>query len=303
MYFYLIITYYFIHLIMNVYIDKDSLLFGQCPHKIKNSSSDVIDVELDVNYEEHLINLTSVSEGIPFGHSLDCPTKLETPVVDPEGKIHIACCVIVERNNPKTQQKEVLITRRHERMRAFPNIWVFPGGHVDKDEHLEAAVLRELKEETGIEIQRESSELKCCAMWESVYPPEAKQGDIKKQHIIFFFSVLLSDDEISHMKLCQVEVSAAGWLNTEQIGFVLEQSSKSIPRREKDTEIEFITSIDHPKFCGIEIIDNLQKETTFDIKESLCGEDISIGKERLSTATKFVLSQWFLEQSKQVNKK
>ncbi len=37
-------------------------------------------------------------------------------------------------------------------MKIFPNAWVLPGGHVDPGESLEEAVIRELKEETGVDI-------------------------------------------------------------------------------------------------------------------------------------------------------
>jgi 8-oxo-dGTP diphosphatase len=48
--------------------------------------------------------------------------------------------------------KKVLVTRRNVAMKIFPHAWVLPGGHVDPGETLEEAVIRELLEETGIEI-------------------------------------------------------------------------------------------------------------------------------------------------------
>ena len=43
-------------------------------------------------------------------------------------------------------------------MKIFPHAWVMPGGHIDLGETLEEGVIRELKEETGIEVERKDSE-------------------------------------------------------------------------------------------------------------------------------------------------
>lgn len=37
-------------------------------------------------------------------------------------------------------------------MKIFPHAWVLPGGHVEPGETLEEAVIRELMEETGVDI-------------------------------------------------------------------------------------------------------------------------------------------------------
>lgn len=47
----------------------------------------------------------------------------------------------------------ILLTRRAKRMKIFPSAWVLPGGHIDNEESLEDGVVREILEETGINIE------------------------------------------------------------------------------------------------------------------------------------------------------
>ena len=49
----------------------------------------------------------------------------------------------------------MLLTRRTSRLKAFPNAWVMPGGHIEIGESLEEGVIREILEETGIDIKTE----------------------------------------------------------------------------------------------------------------------------------------------------
>jgi|SRR5690606_35908332 len=55
--------------------------------------------------------------------------------------------VLREKNN----QKEILLIQRKNE--PFQNQWALPGGFVDKDEDLETAAKRELKEETSVDAQ------------------------------------------------------------------------------------------------------------------------------------------------------
>lgn len=51
---------------------------------------------------------------------------------------------------------EVLMIKRGPKPVEWEGMWAFPGGFVDYDEDPEDAVLRELKEETGVEGDRKS---------------------------------------------------------------------------------------------------------------------------------------------------
>jgi 8-oxo-dGTP diphosphatase len=48
------------------------------------------------------------------------------------------------------REGRVLLARRSPRRKAYPGKWSFPGGHVEADETLEEALVREMREEVGL---------------------------------------------------------------------------------------------------------------------------------------------------------
>ena len=57
----------------------------------------------------------------------------------------VTCGAIIKKGN------KVLLTKRN--IAPYKNYWCLPGGHVDWEETVEAAVIREVKEETGLSIK------------------------------------------------------------------------------------------------------------------------------------------------------
>jgi mutator protein MutT len=49
------------------------------------------------------------------------------------------------------RQGDALLARRSPLRKAYPDLWSFPGGHVEAGESLEQALVRECREEIGIE--------------------------------------------------------------------------------------------------------------------------------------------------------
>ncbi|WP_395153385.1 NUDIX domain-containing protein [Ilumatobacter sp.] len=73
----------------------------------------------------------------------------ETPRMD--GHHLVATAVLVKAD-------QILLCHRHPNRRWYPNVWDIPGGHIDAGETPADAVLRELREELGIEVRIESNE-------------------------------------------------------------------------------------------------------------------------------------------------
>jgi nucleoside triphosphatase len=72
------------------------------------------------------------------------------------------------------QQNQLLLLKSHK----WPGQYVVPGGHVELGERLEEAVLRETKEETGLDVY----DLEFIVFQEFVYDPSYW----KPRHFIFF---------------------------------------------------------------------------------------------------------------------
>ena len=86
-----------------------------------------------------------------------CGHRLEEREID--GKLRSACpsCSFIQYRDPKVavgvvtaRDGAVLLTRRNHEPKM--GLWSFPSGFVDAGEPVEAAAIREVKEETGVDV-------------------------------------------------------------------------------------------------------------------------------------------------------
>ena len=52
----------------------------------------------------------------------------------------------------KNDDGDILIVRRHPKSKTDPEMWELPGGKVEKGEHFVDALVREIKEETSLDV-------------------------------------------------------------------------------------------------------------------------------------------------------
>uniref|UniRef100_A0A673MVF4 m7GpppN-mRNA hydrolase NUDT17 n=1 Tax=Sinocyclocheilus rhinocerous TaxID=307959 RepID=A0A673MVF4_9TELE len=190
----------------------------------------------------------------------------------------------------QSANQRLLLTRRASSLRIFPNVWVPPGGHVELDEKLLDAGLRELKEETGLKLSPDEISSQLLGLWESVYPPMLSRGLPKRHHIVTY--ILLKSSQ-SHLQLqaClrpdPAEVSACVWVDAGLVKVVVsavdgEKDSVQIP-----TELPQTISVTEVSPHG-ELIETSLPVSVLCNRAPDHGEDI----ERVSTGTKFALELW-----------
>lgn len=117
------------------------------------------------------------------------------------------------------QNDRVLLTRRARHMRSFPGSWVMPGGGLEPGESFVDAVMREVSEETGIALARET--VRPIGMWESVFPTSTAEciaaGTGITAHYLVVFYAARPVEVDPRVVLQQEETDLAVWLTADQL--------------------------------------------------------------------------------------
>ncbi|XP_076444247.1 m7GpppN-mRNA hydrolase NUDT17-like isoform X1 [Babylonia areolata] len=231
-------------------------------------------------------------------HPSFCPIKNLSPDHGelPEAVLSRGICsgvaIILE-----SADNKVLLTKRAPHLRAFPNIWVPPGGHVDPDETLTQAGLRELREETGLVIKESDcleGSLVPLALWESVYPPRLSLGAPLRHHIVLYLHAVLtpqltSDVLFKQLKFDPNEVSACTWVDKKTIEAIVKVNEEMTDSVQHDPAL--------PQTLRALLLDDQKNQVEADIPlDPFIERSRSDGDcERVSTGTKYALEQFLLK--------
>ncbi|XP_029803756.1 nucleoside diphosphate-linked moiety X motif 17 isoform X2 [Suricata suricatta] len=75
----------------------------------------------------------------------------------------------------QSSDQAILLTRRTRTLRVSPNLWVPPGGHVEPDEELLDGGLRELQEESGLQLPQGQFSWVPLGLWEARIQPNPSE--------------------------------------------------------------------------------------------------------------------------------
>jgi 8-oxo-dGTP pyrophosphatase MutT (NUDIX family) len=163
---------------------------------------------------------------MPLQHNPHCvPRRVYEEIgrINPTHRnIKVASTVVVE-----SAEGRFLLCRRDHNSSIFPKAWVIPGGHVEREEDLEQACMRELEEETGIALRRVAGswlyrnkevEARPLILFESSYYETEPFQLPKAQHLIVTFHVKLPivSSEIE-VRLDTSELDMAVWVSSEDL--------------------------------------------------------------------------------------
>ncbi|XP_069336824.1 nucleoside diphosphate-linked moiety X motif 17 isoform X7 [Eulemur rufifrons] len=95
----------------------------------------------------------------------------------------------------QSSDRTVLLTRRTRTLSVYPNLWVPPGGHVELHEELLDGGLRELWEETGLQLPQGQFSWVPLGLWESAYPPRLSWGFPKYHHVVLYLLVISQESQ------------------------------------------------------------------------------------------------------------
>ncbi|XP_067992791.1 nucleoside diphosphate-linked moiety X motif 17-like, partial [Melanerpes formicivorus] len=177
----------------------------------------------------------------------------------------------------------LLLTRRAPGL-SFPNLWVPPGGHLEPDEELLAAALRELEEEAGLRLPAGTFSCRMLGLWESLYPPKLSLGLPRHHHIVAYLLLLSSESQ----RQLEAEVSAYAWLEPSLLAAIAAseqgaQRPRPVPGSLPGTV--GITELSHGSRSSLRV-----PTETFLRAAPAAGADV----ERVSSGTKFALRRWQL---------
>ncbi len=274
--------------------------FGDCvvATLVNNKDQLVQDVSVHCDLAEKGLILskaeTGQSSSVILRHPPFCPmfnlTDKERSLLPKETLdrgISVAVAVILEATDFK-----ILMTRRPKHMRTFPNVWVPPGGGSEENETLLQTGLRELCEETGLDVKKAMSFAEPLCVWESVYPPVLIKGQPRRHTMVLYMHVGVSKSSIDLQKLVKLdpeETNACSWLNFDQMKITCGLDDSETIKDETMT----IYEVDH---------DIVGKEVTAEILSNQMPFELSNDVERLSTGTRFAIEQFVLKKKKSLQK-
>ncbi|KAK5861624.1 hypothetical protein PBY51_017084, partial [Eleginops maclovinus] len=159
-------------------------------------------------------------------------------------------------------------------------------GHLDPDETLLDAGLRELREETGLKLEPEEGSPNILGLWESVFPALLSRGLPQRHHIVVF---LLLHSPLSHLELqaslspSPAEVSACLWADRRLISAMVSHQDGENPA----PVLQRSVSVSQVSADGALSDSSLPLEV-FLSRAPVSGPDV----ERVSTGTMFALKLW-----------
>ena len=177
------------------------------------------------------MRVASDPNGVPFGCAC-CDATPASSASDAEIRVGVAGLV-------RTSDDKLLLTRRSPFLRSFPGALVAPGGHVDPDESLVSAVIRELKEEIGLTLDdRARGSVELVAAWESKFFDNVSDA-LTHHHVVMYYAIdveTTSLDLVEHLRLQTSEVTGVVFVPLSSLSHGVAFDPVKMPKKRVESD-------------------------------------------------------------------
>lgn len=154
--------------------------------------------------------------------------KEDKDIIHEKGLWHREVAVLI-----RNEKGEYLIQKREATKKQAPNKWGMTAGHVDAGENFQEAMVREIKEELGIEVPVE--ELRALATFKQPY--ESKTTTNNNYTRYYFYE---TNRKIEEYIICLEELSELKYISLEEMQEAVENKDQRCSYAQRDEMKEVI---------------------------------------------------------------
>lgn len=157
--------------------------------------------------------------------------KEDKDIIHEKGLWHREVCVLI-----RNEKGEYLIQKRAATKKQAPNKWGMTAGHVDAGENFEEAIVREIKEELGIEVTVE--ELKPLATFKQPYESQTTTNNNYTKY--YFYT---TNRKIEDYTICLEELSELKYITLEEMEQKVENKDESCSYAQRDQNMKEVIAL------------------------------------------------------------
>lgn len=154
--------------------------------------------------------------------------KEDKDIIHEKGLWHREVCVLI-----RYRKGEYLIQKRAATKKQAPNKWGMTAGHVDAGEDFEEAMIREIREELGIEVALE--ELTPLATFKEAFENETTTNNNYTKY--YFYE---TNRKIEDYTICLEELSELKYITIEEMEKAVEKKDENCSYAQRDEMKEVI---------------------------------------------------------------
>ena len=154
--------------------------------------------------------------------------KEDKDIIHEKGLWHREVCALI-----RNRKGEYLIQKRAATKKQAPNKWGMTAGHVDAGEDFEEAMIREIREELGIEVALE--ELTPLAKFKETFENETTTNNNYTRY--YFYE---TNRKIEDYTICLEELSELKYITIEEMEEAVEKKDENCSYAQRDEMKEVI---------------------------------------------------------------